>query len=257
MKKLALVLAVLLLAVPALATVNITLTEGTTVGHTKEVLVGYSTSGADANLVRAFGLYLQVNAAAGGDPNVTGVVGNSDYYVHPSNIQITGNVIVDEGSPLVDAGSRNKFYVEMGSLYAADDPEHTTPPASSGTLLTFVVDANCDVSVALDATRGGVVMEDVTDNPTVNLPANLQIRFVSGPPVPTCWTWARQCHGDIDNNATVNITDFYVFADAFNTVKGDAKYYECADLDHNGNVNITDFYAFAANFNTTPPADCP
>jgi hypothetical protein len=69
------------------------------------------------------------------------------------------------------------------------------------------------------------------------------------------------CPGDLDPgypncDDIVDLTDFTVFASAYNTVLGDPTYNECADLDPPGGdgvVDLTDFTVFAAQYNNPCP----
>jgi hypothetical protein len=51
--------------------------------------------------------------------------------------------------------------VEMGSLYAAEDPCHTTAPPDEGDLLLVTVTGACNMCIKEESLRGGVVMESV------------------------------------------------------------------------------------------------
>jgi len=118
-------LIVSMLAVPALAGVVV----DCNITDTNLVTVTYSAG--DANLPRAFGLDIIADA------NISMVdVNDSDYYIYPSSIDVnddTGDVD-DYGSPVVSLDA-NVMTIEMGSLYASNDPDHNTAPAASGWLI--------------------------------------------------------------------------------------------------------------------------
>jgi hypothetical protein len=61
------------------------------------------------------------------------------------------------------------------------------------------------------------------------------------------------CVGDLDGDDVVDLTDFGLFAAAFNTVLGDADYNPCADLDHDGVIDLTDFTAFGGVYGEPCP----
>lgn len=194
MKKVALVLAVLLFAVPAWAGVTISVDQ---VGDTNEVEINYAVDVGDTNLPRAFALEITVDGTNSvlSDPYDI----HSEFYVYPGSIVISGGVVTDAGTP-VASKSNTSMTIEMGSLYAANDPCHTSPPPASGTLLRFTVasdDPNVDVCTAGNAPRGNVVMEnpDITfDDPGyVTYECN---DIILGAPICSCW-------GDISGPAAV------------------------------------------------------
>jgi hypothetical protein len=156
MKKILVVLAILLLGVPAVAKVTIT-AEADIEGS---VTISYQMDADDANLPRAFGIDVTVTG-----PNITGTPGvnDTDYYVAPGTFEYDPCFPndVNWGYAIVDLDN-NSFTIEMGSLYDDDDPCHTTPPPPNGTLCTFTMDANCEYYVDLEenSARGGVVMEN-------------------------------------------------------------------------------------------------
>ncbi len=154
MKKVVLALIVSMLAVPALAGVTV----DCDVTDTNLVTVTYVAG--DANLPRAFGLDIIADA------NITMVdINDSDYYIYPGSIDVNADGTVDDyGSPvaILDA---NTMTIEMGSLYADDDPVHKTAPPASGWVIKFRVNsASPSVDLRENVDRGGVVMEDVDYN---------------------------------------------------------------------------------------------
>ena len=167
MKKVALVLAVLLFAVPAWAGVTVSVSQ---VGDTNEVEIKYAVDQGDSNLPRAFALEITVdgtNTVISAPYDI-----HSDFYVYPGSIVISGGVVTNFGTPVATSDS-NSMTIEMGSLYALNDPcvAHKYPPPESGTLLKFTVesdDSTVEVCTAGNAQRGNVVMEDpdiTYDNP--------------------------------------------------------------------------------------------
>ena len=152
MKKIFLVLAILLIATPTWAGVTI---EAAQTGP-NEVTVTYDCD--DPNLVRAFAVEISLTNDANIGP-VTDV--HPEYHVYPGSIVITGGVVTVQGTPVV-AVDDSSIIVELGSLYADQDPVHTAAPSPQGTMLKFTVSESCHVDLAPNQLRGGVVMEDTT-----------------------------------------------------------------------------------------------
>lgn len=166
MKKVIFTLAVLLLAVPAMADVDITCAPGS---DPNTVVVSFAASD-EAELVRAIALDIQVNDPNAWVEDVNCV--NGDYYIYPGSISIdAGGNVTDYGS-CAGAIDGNTMTSEMGSLYESGDPT----PAQSGELFIITL-GGCSndeggavgVTVSQNAIRGGVVMEDPAVEPTVNL----------------------------------------------------------------------------------------
>jgi hypothetical protein len=170
MKKFAFVLAILMLAAPALARVEITCTS-TTDGV---VTVSYDASG-EPNLVRAFAMNIVPDSGA----KITAVGDfNSKYPIYPGSIDINvaENKVDDDGNAVCDPceyddtlpglNTTGGITVEMASLYQAGDDANK--PASSGTLFKLVVDSDCCLTFTENATRGGIVLEDPEADPDPN-----------------------------------------------------------------------------------------
>lgn len=248
MKKMILVLAVLLIASPTLADVTITATYP---GSGDIVSIGFVN--ADAAKVRAFALDISVT-----DGNIVAISNaNAEYTIYPGSIEIDddGNPVSD-GLPIcsavypgTEAGlGTDAITIEMGSLYDGD------APAQSGKLIDIQVDSNCDVALALNAIRGGVVMEDPALSPTVVL---VGVGDVLPPPptYPACWD-ETQCNGDTNGDGTLNTTDFFAFKDSYGKSYGDDDYDECADFNRDGTLNTTDFFTFKDNYGQNVASDC-
>ncbi len=224
MKKIAFVLAVLLLATPTwAATIS-----AVQVPDTNQVEIRYDFS--DANLPRAFGVDITVT-----DGNIIActaeMVGecNADdkgYGIFPGTIIIEADgTVSDDGTPVAPAGAIGTppdnwgigtagITVEMGSLYA----DTNDAPASVGVLCTIVVTENCTVNIAGNAARCGegsealgVVMEDPTEVVIPEyIPGDVVLEidcFDSAHPdynewvavgKPECWCYKYQCYGDAD-----------------------------------------------------------
>jgi len=205
MRKIVLALLVLLLAVPAMATVEVRCAQ---VSDTLQVIVTYDVD--DGNDFRAFGIKISVdNGKSISDIDVN----DADYWVFPGSIDINEAGEVDDVGSAIAAQDSNSFILEMGSLYkVGSDEDHNTVPPTSGWIAKFVVDGDCNVAIDNDAPRGGVVMENLDFAGSVALEGtSVTGCFPSGHPdyqawldagAPSCWCYTRQCHGDVDGAAT-------------------------------------------------------
>lgn len=263
MRKFVLVLIVLLLSASAWAAVTVNCT-AVDPGNTYEVLVSYSVT--DSNDVRAFGIRIDVNNGA----TISNIdVNDKDYYIFPGSIDIndtTGEVDA-YGQAVAEGGNGQSYMIlEMGSLYAATDPCHTTAPAKSGTICTFETNKECVVSLSRDTDRGGVVMEDGSDYASLSgcslayadcfpqaHPDWAEYDAVGRPP---CWCYPRQCHGDADNtehtekgklyNFWVGAPDLGVLALGWYKPDEDPNFssFICADFDHSSHIEKGIPYSF-------------
>ena len=218
MKKMILALVVILLSTPAWASVSITVTD---LGDGKAA-IDYS----GTELARAFAL--DITADAGTIDAISDfAVGddNNGYGIFPANFRrhitvdaVTGEVsdwAIEGYTPVADANDpgalsglgTNGITIEMGSVY------DTKAPALEGRLCVITCSEACKVTVATNATRGNVVLEDVSEA-TVDLTAATDVQIggtvsYTGPQpdewqavgMPDCWITsinARQCKGDAD-----------------------------------------------------------
>lgn len=263
MKKVALVLAVLLFAVPAWAGMTVSIEQ--TVHEANEIYVKYDVDNGDANLPRAFALEIVVD---GNNPVLSAPFDiHSEFYVYPGSIQISGGVVTSFGTPVAVSGS-NTVTLEMGSLYASNDPCHTSPPPENGTLCKFTIDTDeedldCTVSVSIagNAARGNVVMEDpdiTYNNPsyvTYTGFADMEI-CISAEVCPTC-PGDSDADGDIDSDDYYAIQGNLMYANyltgsylitpdhANPTVAG--LWNVCEDRDVDGDVDSDDYYTVQGN----------
>jgi len=264
MKKVALALLVLALAVPAMAAVNISATQ-----DANKVTIGYTCTASEE--VRAFALTIAVSDGAFivgsaepvGDPNVI------DYWVYPGSVTFTvvdGNTVVDSfGTPVAEQ-TADGGVVEMASLYAASDPNHPVKPAASGSLCSFWVDcrkAGGDgkivVSLSLNSKRGGVVLKDPNVTPTTNLPVAVDVPCMCH----LCWNCPGQPKGDATNDGQVNLSDLLALKKAWLTTlagsphgTGTGEYNCCADFNQDGTVNLIDLLVLKKNWLTTGHRTC-
>jgi hypothetical protein len=142
---------------------------------------------------------------------------DNDYWVYPGSIDIDTNdppSVSDQGSPAVGSLPASSIIIEMGSLHYPPEVTSLNAPPSSGVLLSIHVSGDCNVTVAEDATRGGVVNYDaesltpILNNLTPCSVTGLGDCFPASDPnysewvtvgKPDSWCYPRQCNGDADN----------------------------------------------------------
>jgi hypothetical protein len=231
MRKIALTLAVLLLATPALAAVRIIVEADDDCG----AVIKYET---DGEMVRAFALDVTIDSGQTIEAISDFLKGESTaaapgFGIFPANfgdyIEVdadTGEVTtwdVNEYTPLADPNDPGALdglgssgvTIEMGALYyPADDTSPNAPP-TSGTLCKLEVSGQCNVTVTENAIRGGVVLTDPDVAADVDLTLAQGVEVCTGTPCPSswsqaecdewitvgqpdCWLYPRQCHGDAD-----------------------------------------------------------
>ena len=242
MKKALYVVIMLLLAAPAMGALSISCNDE----GSGRVSVSYS--GADsANLPRAFALDITLS---GGCIVKAGSLGDlsADFDIYPGTIQITDGNIVSAGTPVAPASDpgagegegADNMTTEQGSLYASGDPA----PATSGMLLSFEADANgtgaasCTVSVAVNGTRGKVVLEDGS---SVDLSTSCEVDFGGSP---ACWSY--DCFSCGDGNGDCDLT----FADLNLVINGwpPNPYNPCADYDKSTDMTFADLNVLINNW---------
>lgn len=255
MKKTLICLAVLMLAMPSLASVAITCTYDS---GTQQVAVHYNNT--ETGNVRAFALNITID---GTGTFTAGSGWSTSYNVCPGSYVSSSSL----GSPICDATKfsgtldgigTNGVTIEMASLYASPQPA----PAKSGILGYLTVSGCGDVTVAANTIRGGaVIMEDPTLTPTVTLSGVT----VDGPGcTDTC-----NCPGDVDADTYVSLYDLDALV-AILLNAGPPDYYcemgpagcdnLCADLDVDGYISLYDLDALVAAILPYPPDyyyECP
>jgi hypothetical protein len=270
MKKMLILVVVVLLAVPVMVSAVPPSRSAVTITCSvagRTVTVNYSCDPcvADANLVRGFGLDLNVTAGAGA--NIASLSNlDPNYRIYPGQIVIDSNHVRDYNTPypgpkvLVPSTS---VAIEMGSLYTLDvnyapgqpkyDPNlgYNAKPKKSGTLLKFTVSGSGSASgtVTENAARGGIVMERAAEKPIVaSPPCTWSIA------APTCWdaaACAGQSLGDADCNGKIQAPDLVKLKQSWNKSKGQVGYNCCADFDRNGKVQAPDLVRLKQNWNKT------
>jgi len=241
MKRMILVLAMLLLSAPAMADVVIGLV-ATETGFD----VTYDASTEDG-LVRAFALTLSISGGAtmtAVTPATVGesTEGNLGYGIFPGSITIVGNAVTDDGTPAATSLPASTVIIEMGSLYVDGD---VNAPGDSGVLCSVAVSGSGTVTVAEEPIRGGVVMEDPTEAPVVDVTAS-----VVAPLAPAC-------DGDFTGNGSVNIDDVMQMISFWNANKNmfgvvlstNGNYEARYDLNGSDSVNIDDIMAMISYWN--------
>jgi hypothetical protein len=169
MRKFVLLVAALFMTVPAMAVPKVDITCS---ADDNEVTVSYAVT-SSSHLIRAVALDITVDSGA----KIIKVVVPADpcYRIFPGQIVITGGDVTNYSTPYdpCDIGDAN-VTIEMGSLYTTDanyedDPNagYNKKPNSSGTLLKFYVDADCNYTIEGNPIRGKVVMEDPTEDANV------------------------------------------------------------------------------------------
>lgn len=223
------IVAVLLFVTPAMAVV---ITAEPNVVNPCKIEVKYDAT-SDPN-IRAFALDLEVNECNCVFLRVEDW--NEDYWVYPGSIYVVDGEVNEVGTPdangtdfplpgtLPGLGTQG-MTIEMGSLYASNDPCNPNPPAKTGTLFSFVVDMDCIVTISENDARGGIVQEDA-NSATSNLPIIHPVVdcntcgveeecFDGGHPdyeewknvvgMPECWCYKYQCYGDADGKQNGSI----------------------------------------------------
>jgi hypothetical protein len=264
MKRIILVLALLLIAAPAWAAVELDFEqtdarineEGAGVA---EGIFSYDVNGE--NVPRAWAIVVTLDTE---DSNYgidwlwrTGASDSeSGYWVTPSNIFIEDGELGEWGEPSVlDEDLR---VIEIASLYPDGDPG---PPEANG-LVGITIWGPADGStvcldLAIESVRGGVI--DEAGNPLSidpNYPMCVQMPLACE--YPACWDFDTQCNGDTDGDGDVDTTDWPNFRDSFGKNINDhpEAYEPCADFDRDGDVDTADWPKFRDNFGKVPAADC-
>jgi len=267
MKKMLVLLMVLAIAAPTMALTVKAYDKGNGVVDINYVKL------AGEQRVRGFGLDITVvspaTVAVKANPGSfkTGVstAASRGYGIFPGTIDINSvtGVVNGYGTPAAKvgspgAGTGNVVTIELGSLYSpAGDANAPIAAASAGEikLCSLQVTQNGATSpvaltIALNATRGGIVLEDANAavSPTLT---GTSVAFGAAP---TCWD-VTQCGGQLFGDSTcdgkVNLADLAAMKASFNKNKGTAGYNCCADFNHDTKVNLADLAIMKAHFNIT------
>jgi hypothetical protein len=249
MKKIALVLAVLLFTAPAMAALSVSCSESA-----GTVTVAYNAGGG--TLPRAFALDVSLSGGATINSGPSSI--NSEFYIYPGSISISGGSVTGWGTPVAAGGVGNStMTVELGSLYASNDTDHLTAPPNAANLLSFGVSGTTTITITENSARGGVVMEDGSANglgsPVCTCSTGPGDCLKSSDPgyakwsttygKPSCWCYKKQCNGDADGvstffkpvmlsdlntlKASYNKSEALAVASSYGAIPG-----ICADFDH-------------------------
>lgn len=264
------VLAILLMAVPAMAQkVTVSATSEEIEGDTY-VTISYDCNGApDPCEIRAFALDIILDA--------NGVIAEAwsdseDYWVFPGTYDDDWSVVAPNDDPgaLEGIGSA-EMTTEQGSLYAISEGD--TPPVDACDLLTFRVsgDGTVCVSISANGTRAGVVSKDNPGTPPDITFKGTCFDVTSDPIIGTCWDITEcggQPSGDADCDGLVGFPDLGLLKASFFASPGSPNYNCCADFDQDCLVGFPDLGILKSNFfqnfapatnNTTcpDPVPCP
>jgi len=241
MKKVIAALLVLAIATPALAAiVTATQISGS------EVKLAYDADGSV--MVRAFGIDATLDSDANfvlcSDGNEA-METNGDYYIYPGSVSVDGaGNISDLGSPIGSPDDHpdtqpgidsSGVTIEMGSLYASGDPA----PGSTGDLLVLTVGSDCNIAMANNTARGGIVLEGGDPGSSYTgtkiwystLDRAEYVKWLawgSGNPADAPQNWRGLCWkcGDVNNDGFVTAGDviavFGYLKDATSNGEGDA-----------------------------------
>jgi len=215
MKKILFVLAVLLLAAPAMASVTINAVQSAT--DPCDVYITYvNTEGPN---VRAFALDIWVddgNILAIEDYNVGECIGdaNCGYGIFMGTIVIdTAGVVTDDGTPVAELSDlpsdtlpgldSNGVTTEMGALYKLGK---FPGPKQTGTMYKVRVSKlPCNLCIRTNVSRAGIVLENGSSSEDAGPP------FTTNLPLCVPLAGAGCCPGDTDNDIDIDIDDFYKF----------------------------------------------
>lgn len=261
MRKLMLIVAAIAIAAPALATVEIGVTD---LGGLQAAITYNCTAGED---VRAFALDVTVDAgtidAVSGYHSGESLAPGEGYGIFPGNFRDYINPAAPDWgdvnyTPVAPSGDPDALgglgtagvTLELGSLYV-----DANAPGGNGTLCVLTVSEGCNVCVVANDSRGAVVLEDATAA-TTNLPLTPCVAIAGDVPCyagpspanwatlgePLCWcgteTGPYQCYGDADGLAEgllkyqIYNADYDILSANWKKKITDPTLNPCADFDH-------------------------
>ena len=275
MRRVVLLLAVIFMTAPAMAVTSLEIVDlGGCWAEIRYDAIG------EAELPRAFGLRISVSGDGSPVIEEVDVTSTEPYDIYLGTIEFEGdpleikdpNPLYSPVAPSDDPGAAgtglntDTIVVEMASLYNVITLPPADIPADSGLLIKVKVSENCLMSVVVDSTRGGVVMEDgnapapdvsqatsepvtcIVEEDCVKTTAPFYQEWLgsagSARPLatwtkPDCWCYERNCRGDVDNckeawnSYWVYSIDYDLLKAAYglldNLVVGS---YICANFDH-------------------------
>lgn len=268
MRRIFLIIAMLLLAAPAMATVTITASQGTAAGYCDTVEITYSCSageevrGIAIDAVASAGLTIQDISGyyTGGEGAGFGIFpGNFRDVIDPADPCWTDpnyTPVAPSTDPDAQDGlGTDAVTLEMGALYTAGNE-----PASAGTLCVLKVRPDAlplvgggTLTLTENSTRGGVVLADGSSATPVLVPATVLfpdcypcwLEYYTGygnwysVGNPTCWcSDAYQCDGDADGTTQtlskyrVYTNDWTLMSNSWQAKNTSTNLNACADFDH-------------------------
>jgi len=276
MKKMIFLLALLIVASPALSKVVVSVGDLDDSWVFEEdpnfsralIEITYDANG-EGN-IRAFGLDIEVTGPNAGFPDMWRFPeGDNPYRITPGNISIVDGEIDELGPPFIEEGpgiTENGVTVEMGSLYEGDEA-----PEPAGTLLRAIVQGDegstIHICISENALRGGIVMEDPELNPGLHsecvdivLPAAYSGCFPLDDPAWDTWdavgrpdSWCYDCFrcGDATGDCQITAADAVILVNAWPPQAYDAN----ADFNMSGTVTAADAVVLVNHW--PPQESCP
>jgi hypothetical protein len=262
MRKLVCLIAVLCFTAPAVAA-DITFTASSSADG--EITIGYSSTDPAAVPV-GIGLKVTLTGSCSGTVSGGANVVSTDpcfnvdidwaHDMPDPNDYTIGHAgqhpLADPCAAGVVPASSSEFSICMGRL----DPCNPAPQ-SIPNLITLSIDCegSCTLTVDIeeDGLRGGIVGAEWG---SVNMVDGTVVCAEGPPPVPACWNYPAQCHGDSTGDGNCNTVDWPDFRDSLGYAYPATEYNPCADYDRDGDVDTSDWPHFRDNLGTAPPGDC-
>ena len=261
MRKIVFTLVLLMFVDPTMANVVVTLDQ---VGDTNEIIINYDATSESPDLVRAFGLNVQLDTDANIVAVIPKIVGLSvkdanGFGIFPGTIVIdAGGNVTNDGTPVgqlsdspdtLSGLDSNGVTLEMASLYAPVGPGSPNAPAQKGELARFIIGATGDhcITITANVSRAGatgVVMEDPTLVVTVDLPTSVCVYIPEDVP---CWSNPCQPFGDYNGDGLITAIDIQGLIAAW------GGYDVCADFNQDGFITALDIQILIAQWGQACP----
>ena len=146
------------------------------------------------------------------------------------------NLLAATGSSLTAAAGVSADSVVIATLVA---DSLTTGISADGLLGIFTFSADSSLAGAETSIRiERALLQSTAATDTVGV--NLQVTISGRPALP----------GDVTDDGVVGFDDFFLFADNFGRMEGDANFNPLFDFNANGAVDFDDFFVMADNFGT-------
>jgi hypothetical protein len=131
--------------------------------------------------------------------------------------------------------------LEFGALYDQAVPE--AAPEATTVLCTIAVSEACNMTLAANSTRGGVVLIGGGAASATNLPVTEAI----GGGGPIEWTWPCQPYGDANGDLRISALDVQLLINAW------GGYSAGVDFNRDGRVSALDVQVLMNNWGSTCP----